>query len=377
MLPLKGITITDLTNHLPGPFSTSLLADMGAEVIKIEQPPKGDFLRLLPKYYSAVNRNKKCISLNLKDEKSKEILSKLIKRSDVLVESFRPDVAKTLGFDYNAVKKINKSIVYCSLSGFGQDGPHKGAPGHEINYLSISGVLSISGDPEGPPADWGGIQISDLCGAMYAALSILAALRNREKTRLGAYLDVSITDCLLAWLGPKLGEYYERGRPSKDMLLRRGAYGVFETKDGKYLAVGCIEDIFWKNLCRILNINEIAEKKAYATPADRIKRAEEIKALLRKHFLNRTCSNWLDIFKKEDIPCTPVNFLDELEEDPHIKHRGMINKMDDFNLVNFPVKFNGERENELKLPGKVGEDNEEILIKLGYTSAEIENFLHS
>lgn len=377
MLPLKGIIITDLTHHLPGPFTTSLLADMGAEIIKIERPPKGDFLRLLPKYYSAVNRNKKSISLNLKDEKTGEILSRLIKISDVLVESFRPGVAKSLGFDYEAVKKMNKSIVYCSLTGFGQDGPYKDAPGHEINYLSTSGVLSISGDPKGPPEDWGGIQISDLCGAMYAALSILAALRNRDKTGKSAYLDVSITDCLLAWLGPKLGEYYERKRPSKDMLLRRGAYGVFETRDGKYLAVGCIEDIFWKNLCRILNINEIAEKKEYATTADRIKRSDELKALLKKYFLNKTRSEWLDIFKNEDVPLTPVNSLDELEEDPHIKHRGLINEMDDFNLINFPVKFNGERETRLKLPGKVGKDNKEILIKLGYTNAEIEDFLQS
>ena len=377
MLPLKGIIITDLTHHLPGPFSTSLLADMGAEVIKIERPPKGDFLRMLPNYYGAVNRNKKSISLNLKDEKSIEILSRLIKTSDVLVESFRPNVAKSLGFDYETVKKINDRIVYCSLTGFGQDGPYKDAPGHEINYLSTSGVLSISGDPKGPPADWGGIQISDLCGAMYAALSILAALHNRDKTQAGAYLDVSITDCLLAWLGPKLGEFHERGRPSKDMLLRRGAYGVFETKDGKYLAVGCIEDIFWKNLCRILNINPIGEKKGYATTVDRIQRADEIKSMLRSHFLKRTSSDWLDLFKNEDIPCTPVNFLDELEQDPHIKHRAMINNIDEFNLINFPVKFNGEREDKLKLPGKVGEESEEILTKLGYTSAEIKDILCS
>jgi crotonobetainyl-CoA:carnitine CoA-transferase CaiB-like acyl-CoA transferase len=367
MLPLAGIKVIELANMLPGPFCTLILADLGAEVIKIERPPLGDPIReIMPGAFESINRNKKSLCLDLKDDKAKEVLTNLIKQSDALIEGFRPGVADKLGFGYEKVRVFNERIIYCSISGYGQSGPYASLPGHDVNYLGVSGVLSISGDPQGPPAPWGGVQIADLCTSMYAALSITASLLAREKSGQGDYLDVSMADCLLSWAGPRLGEYFSRGKPVKGKFMNRGAYGAFQTKDGKYLALACVEDIFWKNLCRLLEREDLAQKKEYQSWSGRNAHANEINSILSKYFLEKDRAEWMTLLKNADIPCSPVNSFEELNHDPQISSKDLIHYRNNIPLVTFPVKFAKIKPEKIKTAPKLGEHNPEILVSLGY-----------
>lgn len=365
MLPLEGIRVIDLTNLLPGPFCTTILADLGAEVIKVERPPTGDPIRLSsPGLFEAVNRNKKSLFLDLKQENAKGVLTKLIKKSDVFIEGFRPGVVARLGFAYKDVKMFNERIIYCSLTGFGQESPYRDIPGHDINYLAVSGVLSISGDPKGPPAAWGGVQVADLCASMYATVSILAALRERDKSGRGSCIDVSMTDCLLAWMGPRIGEYQARGKPSKEKFMGRGAYGAYETKDGKYIAVGCVEDYFWQNLCKALGLEDMAAKEEYATWVNRCERADEINPILKEHFLKKDRDEWLVLMKEADVPCSVVNSIEDLQEDKHNLSRDLVYQVGGCTVIGFPVKFDRIEVRKVARGPNPGEHTEEIFSML-------------
>ncbi|GAB6274384.1 MAG: CaiB/BaiF CoA-transferase family protein [Peptococcaceae bacterium] len=367
MLPLAGVKVIELANLLPGPFCALILADLGAEVIKVERPPLGDPMReIMPGSFESINRNKKSLCLDLKDDKAKNVLINLIKQSDILVEGFRPGVAEKLGFGYEKVRTFNEKIVYCSISGYGQSGPYASLPGHDINYLGVSGVLSISGDPKGPPAPWGGVQVADLCTSMYAALSITVSLLAREKSGQGDYLDVGMADCLLAWAGPRLGEYFSRGKPAKEKFMSRGAYGAFQTKDGRYLTVACVEDIFWNNLCRLLGRGDLAQKEEYRSWSRRNEHANELNNILSKYFLEKNRDEWMILLKNADIPCSPVNFFEELNHDPQISSKNLIYYFNNIPLVAFPVKFIKIEPEKIKTAPKLGEHNPEILASLGY-----------
>jgi crotonobetainyl-CoA:carnitine CoA-transferase CaiB-like acyl-CoA transferase len=264
-----------------------VLADLGAEVIKVERPPSGDPARDIQGLFDAVNRNKKSITLDLKSQEGKAAFVKLLEKSDVLIEGFRPGVLAKLGYGWENVRAINDRIVYCSISGYGQDGPYRDLPGHDVNYLAVAGALSISGDPEGGPVAWGGVQIADLCSAMYAALAIMAALRHRDLDGKGAYLDVSMTDCVLAWMGPRMGEYFARGCPPKEKLMGRGGYGSYKTRDGKYIAIGCVELHFWQHLCKVLGLPEMANEQKYCHWYKRMELCKEINTVLAQRFLEK------------------------------------------------------------------------------------------
>jgi len=361
-MPLSGVSVLDLTGLLPGPFCSMILADLGAEVIKVERPPGGDPARTaLPGLFGALNRNKKSVTINLKDREGKIAFAGLLERSDVLLEGFRPGVLARLGFGWEEARAVNNRLVYCSISGYGQDGPYRDLPGHDVNYLAAAGALSISGDPEGVPAAWGGVQIADLCSAMYAAVSILAALRQRERSGRGAYLDVSMTDSAVAWMGPRIGEYYGRGRPPREKFMGRGGYGTYEAGDGKRLAVGCVENHFWQRLCRVLGLDGMAEDERYGTWVRRIELSREINSALNQCFLKKDRDAWLELLKRADIPCSPVNSIEDLLEDPHILSRNLIENIDGFPLVRFPVRFDGMEIRAVGLGPEPGQHNKELL----------------
>lgn len=366
MIPLAGIRVLDLTNLLPGPFCSMILADLGAEVIKVEKPPHGDPARVfMPGLFAAVNRNKKSVTLDLKADGDKKIFEKLVAESDVLLESFRPGVMAKLGFGRKEVSAINKGIVYCSLSGFGEESPYRDMPGHDINFLSVAGSLSISGDPEGPPAAWGGVQIADLSSSMYAVIAVMAALRNREKSGEGCSVDVSATDCALAWMGPRIGEYYDRGQPEKHRFMGRGGYGVYETGDGRFIAVGCVEDHFWQSLCRVLSLADMAENEAYGTWQKRMEKAREINPVLQERLKTKGRDEWLAFFREADIPCSPVNAISELAHDPHIVQRRLMTALDGFPVVRFPVKFDSLEIRDVSPGTSLGSHDREIKERLG------------
>ncbi len=381
-LPLEGIKILDLSRLLPGPYCTMLLADMGAEVIKIEEPERGDYHReWQPKqgknsgYFIGINRNKKSLTLDLKNEKGKEIFYKLVKDADVIVESFRPGVTERLKIDFNTIKKINNKIIYLSLTGFGQNSAWKYRPGHDLNFLALSGILSFSGsrDKKHPII---GVQIADYAGAVFGIIGIMAALLRRDKLKEAQYIDIAMLDCLFSFLSMISGKFFIDGiipEPG-DGLLTGGfaCYNIYETKDRRYITVGSIEEKFWERLCEILGKPEF--KKEVYNP----KKQNEIIGEFDKIFKSKNLLEWIEIFKDEDVCVEPVLNLKEAFESDYAKSRNIIftlrNKEDgEVKQIKNPVELYPATEIEYKSHPQMGEHTEEILLKLGFTKDEINN----
>jgi crotonobetainyl-CoA:carnitine CoA-transferase CaiB-like acyl-CoA transferase len=367
---LSGVRVLDLTRLLPGPYATLLLADLGAEVIKIEEPRRGDPVRALPPFlgdesarFLALNRNKKSLTLDLKSEKGRTILLKLAETSDVVIEGFRPGVARRLGIDYERVRKINSEIVYCSLSGYGQSGPYREHVGHDINYIARAGLLSLTG-PERPIIP--GVPVADLAGAMFAAFSIVAALWARDRGQGGVYLDVSLTEAVVSWLSVHLAESLVTGRPSDpgDLVLTGAypCYAIYETKDERYLTVGALEGKFWAKLCEAIGVPEFIP---YQFASDK---REEIFEKLREIFRSKTLAEWLGALDPKEIPVAPVLDLHEVATDPHLQRRGLLQPPG----IAFPVRISEpSRERDRPAP-RLGEHTRKILSQLGLSAAEID-----
>ena len=385
MRPLEGISILDLTRLLPGPYGTMLLGDLGAEVIKVEEPEQGDYARWYPPHINQVgsrhlllNRNKKSITLNLKKPEGRSILFKMVEKgADVLIEQFRPGVMDRLGVGYKDLEKVNSRLVYCALTGFGQDGPYRDLAGHDINYIGIGGILGITGPKGGPPA-LPGTQIADLvAGGLYAVIGILTALMGRQKTGRGQFVDVSMLDGVVSLIPDSAALFFAEGESPRmgERRLTGGLpqYQTYRTKDGKYLAVGALEDKFWANLARALGKPEWAHQ----VPREKETRTQEIKEEMIRIFLTKTRQEWLDILMKEDTCVTAVHSLEETFSDPHVLHRKMLvevphPKAGRIRQIGVPIKFS-ETPGEVLTPApEIGEHTEEILNGLGYNKKSIE-----
>lgn len=370
---LSGMKLLDLSLLLPGPLCSLMLASLGAEVIKIEPVGKGDPMRyMMSGLFDFLNRNKKSLTLNLKSEKGREALFRLAEKCNVVLESFRPGVAQRLGIDYGCVQKINPEIIYCSISGYGQDGPYAHLPGHDLNYQAVAGLVGISGNPDAPPDCVSGIQVADICGAMFALPAILASYSLYLKEGKGQYIDVSMTDGVLAWLGPRLCEWYARGKPDKERLMARGAYGIFRTKDGKYVSLGIVENHFWENFCHLIGRPDLLVE-AYATWEGRNSASEVIQPIIRNVIGEKTRDEWLALLSESNIPAAPVHFLSDLAADPQLIARGLFeeNQAGGYFVQPFPVKFSGNEFRMLSPAPEVGAHNRMILEELGYTDDEI------
>ncbi len=396
MLALEGIHILDLTRAGPGPFCTMILGDLGAEVIKVETPTAGTRQAGLGSgrsplgeagrreaVYQAVNRNKKSIGLNLKSEDGRRIFYELARKADVIVEGFRPGVVKRLGVDYGAVTKINTRIIYCAITGYGQDGPYRDLPGHDINYISIAGALNLIGDRNGPPviplnliADYGG-------GGMNAVIGILSALIARDKTGRGQYIDISLTDSVISLLTVITANYFQHGTGLKrGEFAVSGAYpyyGIYETKDGKFISIGCLEPWLWENLCRVIGKEDFIPfhfvPEHFLSPAEG-KNWQEISSYLKQFFLTKTRDEWFELLSQKDIPIGKVYSLDEVFADPQVLHRGMVIEVE--HPTEGKIKQAGIATRLSETPGKVrslppilGEHTEEILVGLGYNKHRI------
>jgi crotonobetainyl-CoA:carnitine CoA-transferase CaiB-like acyl-CoA transferase len=386
-LPLEGIRVLDLSRLLPGPFATMLLADFGAEVIKVEDPIQGDYLRWWPPFYTkgankesaaflTVNRNKKSIILNLKNSEGLKIFYKLAEKSDVIFETFRPGVVKKLQIDYETIRKINSQIIYCSLSGYGQNGPYKDLPGHDVNYLGVAGVASLTGSPD--QLTLMGVQVADIGGGgLNAALAILMALIARNKTDKGQYIDVAMLDGALTWLAfafPRYCATKELPVRGDDMLTGgQPGYEIYKTKDDKFIAVGALELKFWRNLCSVIGREDLAE--VYQPTGKEKKETTEI---LKKAIATKTRDEWFEISKQADICVSPVYELDEIMADPQIQAREMIVDFEDDRVG--PTKFIGLPFKLSETPGSIrvrapgyGEHTDDILRTLNYSEQEIES----
>ncbi len=364
--PLAGLTILDLTELLPGPFATQQFVEMGAEVIKVERP-SGDGVRSMhPGMFLAVNRGKKSIVLNLKEPDDRAIFLKLAKRADVLIEGYRPGVTKRLGVDYATLSVINPGLIYCSISGYGQTGPAREWPGHDLNYAAMAGAVGISGDPDGPPEYTSGVPIGDLTASVYAMISILAALRGRDTSGQGQYLDVSITDAVTSWVTPRYGAWDMARQEGKTIgkaeLLRRPGYGCFATSDGKYITIGALETHFFRRMTKAIGLKGY-DGSAYESYADRTAVTDEIATAMRKRIAEETYAHWAEIFERDDVPFAPVNSLEDLADDPHLKARNMVRQVGTSQVIAFPVPMAGMGELAEHAPA-LGEHGAAILADL-------------
>lgn len=370
--PLENITVLDCSVLLPGPYCTMMLAELGADVIKIERPGSGDSLRIVnPGSFQYLNGNKKLITMDLKSEKGRDLFLKLAADAQVVIEGFRPGVVKRLGIDFDAVKKVNPSVIYCSISGYGQTGPYANLPGHDINYMGLTGLLSICGDPEsGRPEYPGGFQVADLSGAMFALTSILAALLRPKDSATALLLDVSMTESLSMLMMPRFLEYLGQGKPSKEVFMGRGPYGVFETRDGKYLTLGVVEDHFWLNLCKTLKLDDLASDTTLRGWVARNRNRHKILPRLKAAFMERDFDSLMENLSKADVPVSPVHSLDGWTDDPQFRYRGFYpdavdGGVEHEGLTRFPVKGlsrarGGEGEDPI-----LGKDTDAVLSKIG------------
>ncbi|MBE3589179.1 MAG: CoA transferase [Thermoanaerobacteraceae bacterium] len=377
---LDGVKILDLTRLLPGGYCTLLLADMGAEVLKIEDLGGGDPIRTMEPlveggesaYSYALNRNKKSIRLNLKDEKAQQIFKQLVKRYDVLVESFRPGVMDRLNLGYETLRLENPGLIYCSISGYGQDGPYRQRPGHDINYIATAGILGLTGNREGEPVI-PAVQIADIGGGgMLAAIGILAALFRRERTGRGQYIDISMLDGVISWLTLYFGYYFTTGRkPERGNEQLNGGqicYNVYKTKDGGYISLGCLEQKFWDEFCRVIGREDLKHKRF----SDR----EEDFAIMKKLFSARTRDEFVALFKEADTCIEPVLDLHEVVNHPQVIHRRLFKEMPSvngkhFKMVTHPIKFSDTEERDDQMAPVLGQHTDEILTTLGYDEKQI------
>jgi crotonobetainyl-CoA:carnitine CoA-transferase CaiB-like acyl-CoA transferase len=360
---LQGIRIISLAEQYPGPYATLLLADFGADVILVERPGSGDPARQFPSFHAALNRNKRSVAIDLKTDAGKRDLRDLVGQADVMLEGFRPGTMERLGFGYNAMSALNPGLIYVSISGFGQTGPYRDRPAHDLSYQAIAGFLYQQAENRttDTPSD---IAIGDLSSGMFAALGTLAALHERSRTGKGKYIDVSMTDGLVSWMSVMVGPAMN-GEPLAD-IGAEPAYGLFECGDGKILSLSIAhEDWFWKPLCKLLKIDDVAELNR----AQRTSRQSELRARIAGVLLQSPREAWAARFDEGGIPWGPANTISEVTEDPHFSARGLFRELADskgrkHRYVAQPLIFDGEHSGPSRVAPGLGEHTEEVLSTL-------------
>jgi alpha-methylacyl-CoA racemase len=385
-LPLEGIRVLDLSRLLPGPFCSLLLADFGAEVVKVEDTGMGDYVRWAPPFHAgveesakgamflALNRNKTSIRIDLKQERGREVLLQLVAEADVVLESFRPGVLDRLGVGYERMQEANPGIVYCAISGYGQDGPLASRSGHDMNYLGLIGLLGLTGEAGGAPVQAAG-QIADIGGgALMAAFGILAALRERDRSGLGQLVDVSMTDGALSWLGMVAGAFLAGGDvPRRGGLPLAGSfvcYRPYAASDG-WVSLGALEPKFWRNWCLGTGREDLVAHQfdAPGSPAH-----AEVEAV----FAGRTRAEWTAFAGEHDCCLEPVLELDEALDSELVRAREMVVEIDQpgaerpVRQLGTPVKLSRTPADVQRLPGPgLGEHTDDVLRAAGYDDADI------
>jgi len=357
-----------------------ILGDLGADVTKVEQPGTGDYARSAPPFvgdtgaiFLMLNRNKRSITLNLKNGEAQEVVHKLAERSDVFVESFQPGVAERLGVGYPAISQMNQRIVYCSISGYGQTGPYRDLVGHDLTYTAYSGAIGATGLEEGPPVI-PALQVADIQGGIYAAVGILASLYRREKTGKGEFIDISLMDAAVASMILPFSFHFAGLPTERGTLPLSGAvpfYNVYETADRKFISIAPLEEKFWVELCRLLGLERYQDQQ-YAIGAQTL----QIRANLAKLFRQKRRDEWLKILNEREIPCAPVKDIAEVPDDPHVRSRNMIFQMETesfgrLNQVATPIRMCQEPLSARSPPPRLGEQTIEILQGLGYSANDL------
>ena len=370
---LKGVKVLDFSTLLPGPLASLFLAETGAEVIKIERPGTGDEMRLShPKWndesvsFSMLNRGKKSLCLDLKDQSSKDILKPLIETADIIIEQFRPGVMKRLGLDYKSVKKINRKIIYVSITGYGQTGPKKMVAGHDLNYIGNTGLLSLSmgtkEKPTVPPA-----LIADIAGGSYPAIiNILLALRKRDLHQTGSFLDISMSDNLFPFMFWALGSGFASNTwpLNSDSILSGGSprYNIYETKDGSYIAAAPLENRFWKKFCKVIKLPKKFE--------DMDDNQKEVIIKIREIILLKDKDYWAHLFDEADCCCSTVKSIEEAINENHFKIRNVFEKQianeegQKIPALPIPIDSQFRKTKKVEKAPRLGSDNNDLIKSL-------------
>jgi len=386
MKALQDIQVLDLTRALAGPFCTLMLGDYGADVIKIEIPETGDdtrhwgppFIGDESAYFLSINRNKRSLTLNFKEQEAIKIFLKLVEKADVVVENFTPGVMKRFGLDYEAVKAINPSIIYCSISGFGQDGPYQNRPAYDQIMQGVSGLMSITGEPDGEPQKVG-IAVSDIGAGMWAAFAVMTALHHRSNSGDGQHIDISMLDAQVAWMTYQAAYFFANEEPPKRLGAAHPTlvpYQAFMSQDGKYVNVAVGSERLWERFCEGVNRMDLKDDPNFAQNGDRVRNRSTLVPLLQEYFLTQPADYWVDALQSVNVPAGPINDLADVFSDPQILHREMLVEIPHPTLksikqTGLPLKFSVTPGAFDKHPPLLGEHNEEILNSLGYSAQDI------
>ena len=382
---LDGITVLDFTQFLAGSYCAMLMGDMGAKVVKIERPQTGEVYRNYgPKFiggestsFLSVNRNKKSLTLNLKDPEAVSLALKLISRADILVENFTPGAMEKLGLGYGAASQANPALIYCSISGFGHTGPYRNRGGFDLILQGMSGIMHVTGEADGPPVKVG-YAVTDLGAGMFGALGILAALVARQKTGKGKRVDTSLLEAGLAWSILTAGNYFADGeiqQRSGSTSPQNAPYQAFETADG-FINVGTGNDRLWVKFCGILDLTELPKDPRFKDNASRVKNQKNLEREIAPAMKQKTTREWVELLEQSGIPAGPIYDIAEALSDPQALSRDMVVGYDHpkagrVKTVGFPIKFSNEEYEISNPPPLLGQHNEEILLSLGCTKGEI------
>ena len=384
--PLEHIKVLDFTRVLAGPYCTMILANMGAEIIKIERPGSGDdsrdfgpFMNGQSAYFVSINRGKKSISLDLKSPKAIELVKELVKEVDIVAENFRPGTMEKLGLGYEELKKINPRLIFATMSGFGQTGPYSRRPAYDMIVQGMGGIMSITGEEGGDPVRVG-TSVGDITAGMFGAIGILTALVDREISGVGRMVDVAMLDGQLSILENAISRYTATGEIPKPLGARHPSIAPFEaykTKDS-YVIIACGNDALWEKFCKLAGREDLLTMDIFKTNPDRVKNVRKLKEYMNEIFGQKTTAEWDEYLNKNGVPCSAINTVDKLFTDPQVEARKMLVEVEQpgvgkIKVAGNPIKLSGLEEEIPKDPApQIGEHNELILKKyLGYTDEQI------
>ncbi|HSW20955.1 MAG TPA: CoA transferase [Ramlibacter sp.] len=374
VLPLEGVRVIEVCNVAAGPYCGMLLADMGADVVKVENPDGGDTLRSWPpinegysENFASLNRNKRSVTLDLKDAQDVEVFRRLVRDAQVLIENNRPGVMDRLGIGFEALRALNPALVYCSISAYGQSGPRSQEGGFDLTVQAMSGIMSVTGEPGRPPVKCG-VPIADFSAGLYAAFGIASALRQVQSTGQGTHIDVPMLGATLGIAALQTSEYFGSGRDPVQLGSahpRNAPYRVFRSKDA-YFGMAAGNNALWKSVCRVVGREDLLADERFGSPTLRARHQDALLVLLEEKFAEADTATWLQRFRSAGVPCAPINSYSQVLADPQVEHMEWVRPLDLPNGISTrtfasPMRFSGQAVPILRRPPALGEHNDEVL----------------